>query len=278
MKTNLILVEGIPGSGKSTFAKKIANFFSNNGLKANLYNEGTFHPADLAWNACIPIKTLDVILAPYESIKSEIDKNTHIEDDYAIVSYMQVKTENTDFYKDMESYEVYNNRVSFDIFNGLHRKRWDTFNKQAKEKNELNIFECALLQNHVNELMLFHLAEIDTIKMHINAMIQTVTDLSPNIIYLSQPSVKETIERVAKQRISEHVKWVDRVNSFHENTPYGKLHGVKGFNGTVRIFEERKRIELEIISSLPCNTIILDNPDYDWDGLWGKIVSFLHTL
>jgi len=278
MKTKLIMVEGIPGSGKSTFAQKIADFYVNHGLKVNLYNEGGFHPADLAWNACIPVKSLDDVLAPYESFRHQINKNIHLENDYAIVSYTQVKTENTDFYKDMESYEVYDKRVSFDIFNGLHRKRWETFNIQAKEKNELNIFECALFQNHVTELMLFHLADIDTIKTHINTMIQKVADLSPNLIYLSQPNVRETIERIAKQRIFEDGRWIDGVINFTENTPYGKLHGIKGFDGAVRIFEERKRIELEIINSLPVNAVVLENPDYDWETLWENVVSFLRRL
>jgi len=42
------MVEGIPGSGKSTFAQKIEEFYTKHNLKANLYNEGSFHPADLA--------------------------------------------------------------------------------------------------------------------------------------------------------------------------------------------------------------------------------------
>ena len=278
MKTKLIMIEGIPGSGKSTFAKRIADFYISHGLKVNLYNEGEFHPADLAWNACVPVKSLNDVLAPYESFRNEIDKNTHIEDDYAIISYTQVKTENAEFYKEMETYEVYDNRVPFDVFNRLHRKRWETFGSQAKVNNELNIFECALLQNHVNELMLFHLADIDTIKKHINTIIQTVADLSPSLIYLSQPNVKETIERTAKQRVSENGRWIDGVINYIENTPYGKLHGIKGFDGAVQIFEERKRIELEIVNSLPINAIIIENPDYDWDVLWGKIKSFLYIL
>jgi deoxyadenosine/deoxycytidine kinase len=278
MKTKLILIEGIPGSGKSTFAKRITDFYVNNGLKVNIYNEGGFHPADLAWNACIPVKLLDDVLAPYKFFRYEIDKNTHIEDDYAIISYTQIKTENTDFYKDMESYEVYDKRVSFDIFNELHCKRWENFGKQEKEKNELNIFECALFQNHVTELMLFHLADIDTLKTHIHTMIQTIVDLSPSLIYFSQPNVRETIERIAKQRVFENGRWIDGVINFTENTPYGKLHGIKGFDGAVRIFEERKRIELEIINSLPINAIVFENPDYDWEILWENIISFLRIL
>ena len=275
MKTKLIMIEGIPGSGKSTFAKRISDFYINHGVKVNLYNEGGFHPADLAWNACIPVELLNDILAPYESFRNEIDKNIFIEDDYAIISYTQVKTTDNAFFKDMEAREVYDNRVPFDVFNELHRKRWRSFGKQVKEKNELTVFECALLQNHVSELMLFHLADIELLKTHINELIQTVTELSPSMIYLSQPNVRKTIERVSKQRIFENGNWIDGIINYSETSPYGKLHGIKGFDGAVQIFEERKRIELEIIKSLPIKTIVLENPNYDWEALWEKIESFL---
>jgi len=278
MKTKLIMVEGIPGSGKSTFAKKIADFYTNRGFKTNLYNEGGFHPADLAWNACIPVESLDSIFAPYKNFRHEIDKNTHIEDDYAIISYTQIRTDDKTFFEEMESHEIYDKRVPFDVFSKLQHKRWSAFGKQAKEKDELTVFECALLQNHVSELMLYHLADIEALKTHINSLIQTVSELSPTLIYLSQPNVRETIERVAKQRVYENEKWIDRVINYSETTPYGKLHGIKGFNGAVQIFEERKRIESKIIESLPIKTVILENPKYDWEALWKEIESFLRML
>jgi len=278
MKTKLIMIEGIPGSGKSTFAQRIADLYTKRGLKVNLYNEGGFHPTDLAWNACIPVESLNSVLAPYESFRNEIDKNTHIEDDYAIISYTQVKTDDKAFFKEMEAREVYDNRVPFDVFDELHRKRWSAFGKQAKEKNELTVFECALLQNHVSELMLLRLADIEALKTHVSTLIQTVAELSPILIYLSQPNVRETIGRVAKQRVFENGNWIDGIIHYSENTPYGKLHNIKGFEGAVQIFEERKRMEIEIIKSLPISSIILENPNYDWIALWKETESFLRTL
>ena len=271
MNTKLIMIEGIPGSGKSTFAQKIEEFYTKHNLKANLYNEGSFHPADLAWNAYIPVEKLDSILAPYQSFHGEIDKHTHIEDDYAIVSYTQVKTENESFFKDMESREVYDNRVPFEVFDSLHRKRWSYFCQQAEIKDELTIFECAFLQNHISELMLIQLADIDMMKQHFNSLIQTVIPLSPILVYLSQANVRETIERVAAQRFSEHGSWIDGFTHYMENTPYGKLHQIHGFDDVVKCLEKRKEAELEIIKALPIHTIVLENKNYDWDTLWKNL-------
>jgi thymidylate kinase len=48
MKNKLILVEGFPGSGKTTTAKQIHKVMSKKGIPCMLFNEGNVdHPADL---------------------------------------------------------------------------------------------------------------------------------------------------------------------------------------------------------------------------------------
>jgi len=45
MKKKIILIEGIPGSGKSTCARFLANQFERNGYKCSLFLETTYeHP------------------------------------------------------------------------------------------------------------------------------------------------------------------------------------------------------------------------------------------
>ena len=275
MNTKLILVEGIPGSGKSLYAQRIAEFYIHRGFTVNLYNEGGFHPADLAWNACLPIEKSDSILAPYESFRKEIDINTHIEDDYAIISYTQVNTDIQDFFKAMESYEVYDNRVPFEVFNKLHLKRWSEFSQLAKHRDELTVFECAFLQNHVNELMLWNLADFETIKQHLNTLILTVIPISPVLVYLSQSDVGETISRVAKERVFENETWIDGFVHYIENTPYGKLHNVEGLNGIVQFLQKRQSVEMEIIKTLPIQTFVFENYNYDWESLWMEVENKL---
>lgn len=49
MNSRLILVEGIPGAGKTTTARKIKEKLIDEGKEAILYEEGMSHPADMAW-------------------------------------------------------------------------------------------------------------------------------------------------------------------------------------------------------------------------------------
>jgi len=272
------MVEGIPGSGKSTFAGKIANYYRNKGIVVNLFNEGQAHSADLAWSACVPLGSLDTILSKYSELESEIRKNMDIEGDYAIIAYTQVKTDNRIFYKELENYEIYDNRVAFDVFCNLLQSRWESFGRQAVEKDVLYIFECAFFKNHINELQNYQLANKTDIESHLNKLLLFVLNLSPHLIYLSQPNVRETIERVAKTRISDHGNWIDMAISYVENTPYGKINDLKGFDGLIRCIEDRKQIELDVLRTLPIKSIIVENNDYDWENAWNKLEAELHKL
>ena len=278
MNTKLLMIEGIPGSGKSTFAKKIADYYKDKGVKVNLYVEGQMHPADLAWCALVPLDLLDILIIKYPDLEKDIRKNMLHYKSYAIIAYTQIKTDNYEFYKELESYEVYDNRIPFDKFCEINYDRWQSFGEQAFNKDELNIFECAFLQNHVNEMLNFQLSCEKNIEVHLNKLISYVLNLSPVLIYLSQDDIRETIDKVSKERVSEDGNWIDMAINYVENSPFGKLNNLRGLDGFIYQIENRKNTELDIIKTLPIKTIIVENKDYDWEKVWQDIKAFLDTL
>lgn len=56
------------------------------------------------------------------------------------------------FMEYFEAHEVYDGKVSFNVFEELHFKRWRQF-AESTHSSTIYIFECEYLQNHVNELM-----------------------------------------------------------------------------------------------------------------------------
>ena len=49
----LIIIEGLPGSGKTTLAKMIYQRVSSFSSDVRIFVEGDLHPADMAWCACL---------------------------------------------------------------------------------------------------------------------------------------------------------------------------------------------------------------------------------
>lgn len=281
MKNRLILVEGIPGSGKTTTSKKIRDYLMNKGLDVILYNEGDMHPADMAWNALLTREEYNNAISEieYEDI---IKANSIFEDEYVIVAYTKLglhKNENKlmDF---LEAHEIYDGRVPIEIFKDIHLKRWRKFGEVMKaDKSKIVIFECAFLQNHVNELLAMHEKDLDYIRKYLNELIKTVRDLHPKLIYLKQHSAQETLTRISKERISDNKEiypdWIDMVTQYFENSNYGKHNNINGFDGLVRYFEQRQAIELEVLKDLPIDNQIVYNTNYDYEAIINMILNNL---
>jgi len=114
---------------------------------------------------------------------------------------------------------------------------------------------------------------------HHNRLIDTVRSLSPSLIYLSQPDIRTTIQRIAEERIySKGDSWIKRCVNYCENSPYGRRNNLTGFDGVMEFFSIRKELELRIINQLGIPYICIENEDYDWDEVWNKIEAFLLTL
>lgn len=276
MENRLILVEGIPGSGKTTLSNKIKQDLESKGKKVILYNEGDLHPADLAWHAYIPLIEFEAIIKENPEYKETLIKHSQFEDNYVLVAYTKLgfREKEIELLKYFEEHEVYDGRVPLEVFKKLHFKRWKKFIEQVNSDGII-IFECAYLQNHLNELLGFHHKNKGFIINYMIDLINIVKKLNPLLIYLSQPNVGETISRVAKERISpdksKYEDWIDLVIKYVEKSMYGKLHDLKGFDGSVQFFEERKKLELAVIEQLPIDKAVIENSDYNWDKVFDQI-------
>jgi len=123
----------------------------------------------------------------------------------------------------MESYEVYDRRAEWEVFRNLHLARWRVFAESQATKKEIAVFECALLQNHINELLFFHGKSETEITAHLKHLIDSVMTLNPVMIYLNQTDVQETIRRVSDARTNKHGQrdWMERVIGFFESCMMG---------------------------------------------------------
>lgn len=274
MKNRLILVEGIPGSGKTTISKKIRDYLIDRGFDVELYNEGDSHPVDLAWNALLTKEEYKRLINNNKEYENVLKENSIFEEDYVIVAYTKLglNKDQNELMKYFEAHEVYDGRVSLDIFKEIHLRRWRRFGQEMKkEKDKITIFECAFFQNHINELLAVHEKDIHYIILYLKEFIETVLDLNPKLIYLNQTSVRNTLDRVAKERVSENKEvypdWIDLVIEYFKNSNYGKSNKVNDFDDVVQYFKKRQDIELKAIENLSINSFLIDNSNYDWDNI-----------
>lgn len=271
----LILIEGIPGSGKTTLSARLEAWLNEQGIHTVLYREGDAHPADMAWNALLSQDEFEQVKKEQPHLAEKLDAFAQPHNDQITVAYTKIGYENVgpELWTYFEAHEVYDGRVPLDIFESLHVKRWANFADMALANPEtVYLFECSFLQNHVNELMSAHLKTEDDILLYLNRLSAPVMPLNPLLLYLDQSDTDETIRRVAAARVSppesNRPDWITMVIAYVESSRYAKKNGLVGYDGALQFIRERKAVEMVIWPHLQMDRVIIPNASYDWDTVF----------
>ena len=269
MNSRLILVEGIPGVGKTTTARKIKAKLIEEGKDVILYEEGMSHPADMAWNACLKEEEYNDFIKKCskmwevskksiskEELISRIQRQTRIEDNNVILAYTRIDFPEDCYWNligDIASKEICDGRKSLDEFRDIHLRRWSKFAEQALLNDNIYIFECAFLQNHIFELLGVYEKSDEEIYLYLKSLLETVESLSPSIVYIEPSSVEDIIIQAANERKSPEGSgpdWIDEVANWVSNMNFGKSHNLKGIEGVYYFCKERLRIDKLMIEKL----------------------------
>ena len=269
MNSRLILVEGIPGAGKTTTARKIKEKLIDEGKEAIFYEEGMSHPADMAWNACLKEDEYNDFIKKCsemwegskksiskEELISRIQRQTRIEDNNVILAYTKIDFPEDCYWSligDVASKEICDGRKSLDEFRDIHLRRWSKFAEQALLNDNIYIFECAFLQNHIFELLGVYEKSDEEIYLYLKSLLETVKSLSPSIVYIEPSSVEDIIIQAANESKSpegSRPDWIDEVANWDSNMNFGKSHNLKGIEGVFYFCKERLRIDKLMIEKL----------------------------
>lgn len=269
MKNKLILVEGIPGAGKTTTARKIRDELISQGQNVVLYEEGMSHPADMAWNAYLTETEYDDFLnkclnmwdtseksVSKEELKNIIEAQVRKEDDHVIVAYTKFNFPEGCYWSligDVASKEICDGRKGLNEFKNIHLKRWTRFCEEALRDDNTYIFECAFLQNHIFELLGVYEKNDDYILEYLKELIECVKALNPCIVYIEPGNVEEVIMAAAQERKAPDESrrdWIDEIADWVSNMNYGKNHNLKGKEGVFTFCRERLRIDKVMIDKL----------------------------
>lgn len=235
-------VEGLQGSGKSTLVQKLSEKYKD----YKVFHEGDYSPVELAWCAYLDKKQYEQILDRYSDIKDEIKAKTVAEGEHFIVCYTQIITDIPGFHKDLEQYEIYNSRKSFEEFENIVLTRFKNW------KGEKQIFECSVFQNIVEDLILFTLATDEDIIGFYKKVKAALAGNAYKIIYLETEDVRSSIEVIKKERSDEQGNelWFPMMVEYFNQSPYAQKNGLSGMDGLINHLEHRQSLEMRLCKEI----------------------------
>ena len=257
-------IEGLQGSGKSTLVQKI----SERKPDCVAIREGEYSPVELSWCAFMDERTYQEKLDQYPDMRRVIEEKTYSEGDKKIVCYTKIKTTNRSFYKDLEQYEIYNNRVSYDDFKSIILSRYRVWNQDHM------IFECSLFQNIVEDMILFRCASDNEIIEFYQDIRNMLDGKNYRIVYLKSDDIRGNLDVIRKERSDDKGNeiWFPLMMRFFNESPYAKANGLNGEDDLINHFNHRQELEMQIcedifpykytvIPSKKYSDLLLDNND-----------------
>ena len=248
-------VEGLQGSGKSTLVNKL----SDKHPEYSAFHEGDYSPVELAWCAYVSNDTYSSIIDKYADIQDEIILKSHKEGEHVIICYTQIITDVSGFHKDLEQYEIYNNRLSREKFKKTILTRLADWNTDG------NIFECSLFQNIVEDMLLFQNASDTEIISFYREIKKVLGGRDYHIIYLMSEDIRSNIDLIRKERSDDQGRelWFPLMLRYFNESPFAKTNGLSGEEAMISHFCHRQGLELEICKEVfPGRYTILKSKEY----------------
>lgn len=278
MRPQLILVEGLPGSGKSTVAQLVQEVLQEMQIPHQLVLEGDLdHPADYDGVAYYSFDQYEQLLKNQPQYIDMLLAYSVHRDDGVLLSYRKLTNKAGDAIPD----ELMNQIFEHDIYELLlHQNRrlitekWQHFANQAAAESKTWIFECCFMQNPITIGKILYAASDSAVTSYVNHLAHIVEPLYPLLIYVEQEDVDRAFRKAAEERPQE---WLGPFISYYTEFGIGKEMHAEGMEGTIQVLEKRKQLELQIYEQLTMNKVKLNNTSYNRESAKSQIRSILQT-
>ncbi|MDT8718362.1 hypothetical protein IAI10_16975 [Clostridium sp. 19966] len=279
MTTKLIIVEGLPGSGKSTTAEALYNILKNRGINAELYSEGNVdHPADFD-GAAYFTKEEFIELKHFYSKSDKLLEEIKIEyEEGYIIQYRKLIEQQKicfveELYKEIIKHDIY--ELPLEMHKSLILSRWKEFVREYANKDKVVIFECCFIQNPVTVSMIRNNADKEFTKNYIMELADIILPLEPVLIYVNQRNIKTAFINAVNTRPKE---WFQGFTGYYTKQGYGLANNLSGLEGVIKVLEARRKLEEGIYEAIKLNKYRIDNSEFDVNLLENKIVIIVERL
>ncbi|TBL19781.1 hypothetical protein EYB35_01815 [Bacillus paranthracis] len=267
MNTKLIIVEGLPGFGKSTTAKLINEILNQNKIEVELFLEGNLnHPADYDGVSCFNKFEFDRLVSNSGDFKEVLLKRVLKKGSNYLLPYRKIKNEFGDQFSDELCNDISRNDIyelPFDKNVELITDKWHDFAEIALEDDKVYIFECCFIQNPLTIGMIKYGEQKEKIINYVMKVAKIIENLNPMLFYVEQDDLEFSFRKALKERNPE---WSTGIVDYYTNQGYGKEHNHSGVEGAIKVLEARRNLELEIFDTLKMKKEKINNTKYEIDS------------
>ena len=269
----LVMIEGIPGAGKTSSARWVQAWLSGQGRDVRLRLEGDLdHPADYESCACLTRAAFAGLLDAFPAWRETLEGLAQARGGEVFLSYRKPRGLPPELWEALARRDVYD--LPAPDFCRVTLARWEEFAVRAARQDCSYVFECCFLQNQLTTLMAVHDLDEAALTAQLGAIAQRLRPLGALLVYLDPLDLRAGLERAAAARPPE---WLDFVVAYTTTQAWGKRRAAAGFDGLVRFYEARRALERRLFSRLGLDGLWLEVPGPDWSAPLSRLDAFLTT-
>lgn len=270
----IYFVEGIFGAGKTTRARQLCLDQNSHENKSILYYEHEVHNMlDFTRKACLSESEFTdfvnelkgILMRKYnkedtEQLLDKVYNNSVCIDGQRWIAWYKIGYSDPfadAFVKELHKREVCGGNVGYDTYLSIYMSVWSKY-LRASDKRTNHIYEGALLHNPVIDLVGSYALPDDEVLLFYDKLQDIIKTVPVRIEYILPDSVESVLEQAAKERSDSSALWIDSLVRWSETCTYGRLHGLKGFDGAVSLCKEMIRIHRLICENISLPATIIE--------------------
>ena len=273
--TQLIMLEGLPSTGKTTNARFLHIQLERNNINAKWIHEVAMPQPVLFFDeAGLTYDEYDKFLKTYPEAADILNKIAVFKKSTVGIHLPEIQWN----YSDQIGENVYQALLKYDVWNfplETYKKfaleKWAHFVEQAlKNREEVYIIDSAIFQFQIFTF-LFKNRSYEELQSFVDQIIEIIQPLNPCLIYLYRNNTEATIDYLEKDRGTDYL---DYLWNRDKDQPYytGKQPGAESFKQFLRdyaILVDR------LFNAFPSSKLSLEISDGNWADLEDEMLSFL---
>ena len=204
MRNRLILLEGLPGTGKSTNSFKLYEQLLCNGKKADWIHEVSQpHPVLFFTESCMTEEEYQNFKMKYPEVAELFDevaevRKTTVGIDQETISRRQQEAQNQAWYQELLQYDAI--PTLLDRYELQALEKWEAFAKKAVEDEDtVFILDSSLFQYQIFTYLL-KAEPYERLETFVRKIVECIKPLDPLLIYLYREHTEDSIAYLKEQR------------------------------------------------------------------------------
>ena len=199
----LILLEGLPGTGKTTNAYKLFEQLVRNGREVRwLHEVSQPHPLLFFSESCLTKEEYRLFTGKYQESAELLERiaevrATTVGIDYLTAARRMPGQENTSWYQELLQYDVMD--FPLERYEPAAFEKWEAFVNAALKDDTIYISDSSIFQYQIFTYLL-NGAEYPRLAKFVHSIMDLLKPLHPALIYLYREKTEDSIAFIEKQR------------------------------------------------------------------------------